>query len=109
MISKKGILTVGIYMCLLCSAGMATAESIKDIQFIMISSDDAKATIKRADGTLQIIQPGDIIANTYTVKRIKNGKITLENSATDGPKIVFVRVERGQQVIQALGNRPAAQ
>jgi hypothetical protein len=108
MIGKRILLAAGFCTCLLCFAGIAMAESLKDIQFIMISFDDAKATIKKGDGSLQIIQPGDVIADTYTVKRIKNGKISLENSAADGPKIVFVRVERGQQVIEALGSNRSA-
>jgi hypothetical protein len=105
MISKKTILAVfGTLMCLLSFAGIAAADSLNDIQFIMISADDAMATIKKADGSLQVIQPGDVIADTYTVKRIKAGKIVLENSSADGPKIVFVRVMNGQQRLESRGN-----
>lgn len=106
MIRERVVSTVAaVLFCLYCLAGIASAASppLFDIQFIMIAANDAKATIKKADGSLQIIQPGDVIADTFTVRMIAPGRIMLENSATDGPKAVIVRLEYGRQWIEALG------
>ncbi len=110
MISKRIITAVtGSLICLICLAGIAMAGSLSDIQFIMTAANDEKATIKNPDGTLQIIQPGDVIADTYTVKRITPGGIVLENSATDGPKIVTVRVQHGKQrIVPFVNNKQQA-
>jgi len=107
MIGKKIVSAVSLlFVCLLFFAGIAAAGSLKDIQFIMIAVNDAKATIRNPDGSLQIIQPGDVIADTFTVKKIVPGKITLANSAADGPKVVIVRLEYGRQWLEFLGSRP---
>ncbi len=106
MFSKKFIPKVsGALVGLLCFAGIAAADSLTDIQFIMIAANDAKATIKNADGSLQVIQPGDVIAETYTVNKITPGRITLENSAADGPTAVIVRLEYGRQWLEPLGGK----
>jgi hypothetical protein len=91
-------------MILFVATGIATAGSLNGIQCIMIASDETMATIQKADGALQVIQPGDVIADTYTVKRIKAGKVVLENSSADGPRFVFVRVEPGRQRLEPKGN-----
>ncbi len=104
MIKKERFVIIGVVAFLISFASIAMAGSLFDIQFIMIAVNDAKATIKNGDGTLQVIQPGDIIAGTYTVKKIAPGRITLENSATDGPKVVIVRLEYGRQWLEPLGN-----
>lgn len=105
MISKKFTSAVfGALVCLLCFAGIAAADPLTGIEFIMIAVNDAKATIKNADGSLQIIQPGTVIADTYTVKSIIPGRITLENSAADGPAGVIVRLEYGRQWLEFLAH-----
>jgi len=82
------------------------AAPLDGIQFVMIASDEAKATISKADGTLQIISVGDVIADTYMVRRIVPGRITLENRAADGPRAVIVWLKNGRQRIDPLESSP---
>lgn len=105
MIGKKIVSTIAaVFVCLSCLVGIASAAgSLFDIKFIMIAANDAKATIKDLDGTFQVIQPGDVIADTFTVRSIVPGRITLENSAADGPRAVIVRLEYGRQWLEPLG------
>lgn len=107
MIGKRIVSGVSLlFVCLVLSIGIAAAGSLKDIQFIMVAVNDAKATIRNPDGSLQVIQPGDVIADTFTVKNIMPGRITLANSAADGPKAVIVRLEYGRQWLEFLGSSP---
>lgn len=105
MIRKRALSAVaGILACLFLQAGIASAGSLVDIQFIMIAANDTKATIKNGDGSLQVIQPGDVIGDTFTVRKIAPGRITLENKASDGPRAVIVRLEHGRQWLEYLGS-----
>lgn len=105
MIGKKTLLAAsGALLCLLSLTGTATADSLKDIQFVSIAADYATATIKKADGSLQDIHVGDVIADGYRVKQITPGRIHLEADTADGPKTLAVRVENGRQWIEPQRN-----
>lgn len=96
-----------VLVCHALFAAIASAGSLYDIEFIMIAANDAKATTKNPDGSLQIIQPGDVIADTFTVRKIEPGRITLENGSSEGPKGVIVRLEYGRQWLELLKGAPA--
>jgi len=95
-----------IMVSMFAATGVVQAAPLDGIQFVMIASDEAKATIKKADGTLQVITVGDVIADTFMVRRIVPGRITLENRVADGPRAVLVWLKNGRQRVEPLGISP---
>jgi hypothetical protein len=100
MTIKKALFVVSAFMCFASMTGIATADSLLDTQFVSIAQDFATATIKKADGSLQTIQVGDVVADGYTVKQIAAGRIELEADTAGGPRPLVIRVEDGRQWIE---------
>ena len=100
MTVKKALFVFSAFFCFAAMTGIATADSLLETQFVSIAPDFSTATIKKADGSLQTIQVGDIIADGFTVKQITDGRIELEANTVVGPKPLVVRVEDGRQWIE---------
>lgn len=89
---------------------LVNASSLENIHFIKISPIDAKAVIKNAGGKLQVIKPGDVVAEGVTVKEIVTGRIVLEEKTGKGVETVFVMIVNDKAKIERMskqpGNRP---
>jgi hypothetical protein len=84
----------------------AFAAPLDKIQFIKISTQDSKAVIRVTDGKMQVVKPGDTIAENTTIKEIIPGRIILEEKATNGIETVIVRMDNGKTRIERLRNQP---
>lgn len=87
-------------------AGTAVAGSLDKIKFITIAPQDAKAVMKTADGTLQVIKPGDAVGDGVTVKEIAAGRIVLEEKTGQGLETVIVRMGKGPTRVERVRRRP---
>ncbi len=85
---------------------LAGAVSLDKVQFIKIAPQDARAVIKAADGKLQVIKPGDVIANGITVKEIATGRIVLEEETDKGLETIIVRMANDKARIERMRKQP---
>ena len=92
-------------LCLFFS-NLAGAASLDKIQFIKISSKDAKAVIKTAGGKLQVIKPGDVVDEGVTVKEITTGRIVLEQISDKGPETIIIRMANDKASIEFIRKQP---
>lgn len=84
----------------------AFAASLDKIQFIKISPQDSKAVIKTAEGKLQVVKPGDLIAESTTIKEIVSGRIILEDNTPNGLETIIVRLDNGKIRVERLRRQP---
>ncbi|OGR27227.1 MAG: hypothetical protein A2X79_08000 [Desulfuromonadaceae bacterium GWB2_53_15] len=78
------------------------AASLDKIQFIKISAQESKAVIKAAAGKMQVVKPGDTIADNTTIKEIAPGRIVLEEKTERGMETIIVRMDNGKTRVEHL-------
>ncbi len=95
-----------VFVAALLFAAAVSAAPFDKIQFIKISPQDSKAVIKAADGKLQVVKPGDVIADNTTIKEIVPGRIVLEEKTGHGMETIIVRMDNGKTRIERLRKQP---
>jgi hypothetical protein len=91
---------------LLLLTTLAFAASLDNIQFIKISAQESRAVIKTAAGKMQVVKPGDVIAEYSTIKEIIPGRIILEEKTERGIETVIVRMDNGKTRFERLRKQP---
>lgn len=85
---------------------VVSAAPLDKIQFIKIAPQDQKAVIKASDGKLQVVKPGDVIADNTTIKETAPGRIVLEEKTDKGLETIIVRIDGGKTRIERLRRQP---
>ena len=93
-------------MATLFLTAVVYAAPLDKIQFIKISAQDSKAVIRAIGGKMQVVKPGDTIAENTTIKEIIPGRIILEEKTTNGIETVIVRMDNGKSRIERLRRQP---
>lgn len=100
------------FAAVLLLVSTAFATPVDRVQLIKISSQDSKAVIRAVDGKIQVIKPGDSVAENVTVKEIIPGRVILEEKTGKGLETLIVRIDNGKTRIERIRmmpeNRPIA-
>ncbi len=87
----------------LVTLSSAVAAVVDDINILKISAQDQRAIIKKPDGKMQIIGPGDSLGTGVTVVEIAADRVVIEKKKENGDEIVIIRLVDGKQKIEQIG------
>lgn len=75
----------------------STAATFTGYRLIKISASDQRAVIKRPDGSLRVVAPGDVVDGAH-VYEMAEGRMVLKGKAGE---TIIVRLEQGRQRIES--------
>jgi hypothetical protein len=89
-----------------CSVGTSAQDIYLDtITILKIAAQERMAVIKVAEGTLQIVKPGEalqVAGHEWRVVEITEGRVVMEVVKEQRVETVIFRIEGGRQTIQRL-------
>jgi hypothetical protein len=86
----------------LVTLSSAFALVVDDINILKISAQDQRAIIKKPDGKMLIIRPGDSLGTGVTVAEIAADRVVIEEKKGNGDEIVIIRLVDGKQKIEQI-------
>jgi hypothetical protein len=94
------------FALLLLTVTLTLANDINNINILKISAAEQAIVIKNADGKLQLLKTGDMIADETRIVAFEDNHVVLEGPGEWAPVRYIVDVSAGQMHISSLARRP---
>lgn len=102
---KKSMILVAVVTLVLVSGGPSLSAGLNDYKFLKIAPLDQRAVVKTADGTLQLVKVGDMLAEEARIIEIAEGRILLQRHDSQGDETVIVRLQGKTQRLERIRKR----